>query len=90
MKVLGTTGDYTSKYICEVSHSEIERFLNLYYNKMGKLKVGDEVDLGRGHDFARETKSAMEKTQAFIESNKAIIEAIFNGIQIAGRTQQQD
>ena len=40
MKVLGTTD---GGYVCEISHTEIEKFLNLYYGQK-KLKQGTEED----------------------------------------------
>ena len=80
MKVIGIASRGT--YLCEVSHTEIEKFMGLYYNNMKELKVGDNVDLGKGYNFASETKEAMLKTEAFISSNKKIVEAILNGVSV--------
>jgi len=52
------------------------------------LKVGQVVDLGRGYDFASEAKAAMKATSELIEKNKKVVEAIFNGIQIIGRNEE--
>jgi len=83
MEVLGKGSD--DSYICKVSHTEIEKFMNLYYGKMGRLKVGESVDLGKGYDFMADTKDALRKTQAFIESNQEVIQAITSGILVMSR-----
>lgn len=80
MKVIGKIEN--KQYICEVSHRELEKLLNLYYNKMEELKVGDEIDLGKGYDFMNETKEALSITKKFIDGNKKVIESIFNGINV--------
>jgi hypothetical protein len=85
MKVIGKAGVYGDIYICEVSHSEIERFLNLYYNKLGKLKVGQEVDLAAGYEFHHKTAEALKKTQDFIKSHADVVRAITDGLLIIGR-----
>jgi len=81
MKVIGVVQDEV--YICQLTHKEIEKFLNLYYNKMGKIKVGDDIDLGKGYDFHNDAINALKKTEEFIRGNKHIIEAITNGITVA-------
>lgn len=88
MLIIGKISD--REYICEVTHTEIEKFMNLYYNNMKKLKVGDEVNLGKGYDFASQTKDAMKKTEDFIAGNKGIIEAILGGISVAGKVSQSE
>ena len=88
MLIIGKISD--RKYICEVTHTEIEKFMNLYYNDMGKLKVGDEVNLGKGYNFSVQIKYAMKKTEAFIAGNKEIIEAILNGISVVGHASQPE
>ncbi|OHD24889.1 MAG: hypothetical protein A2Y38_16285 [Spirochaetes bacterium GWB1_59_5] len=80
MKIIAHIEDET--FVCSVTKKEIEQFLNLYYNKMGKLKVGDEVDLGQGYKFHQEAIDAMKKTDAFLSANKSVMEAIFKGISI--------
>lgn len=80
MKVIGmANGDY----ICTLDHHELEKFLNLYYNRMERLRVGDTINLGRGHDFANEAADAMRKTQDFIRVNQAVVNAILNGLNYA-------
>lgn len=80
MKVIGKgAGDY----ICTVSHTELEKFMNLYYGSMKKLEIGDTFDFGKGHDFASEAKDAMRKTQDFIKANQQVVTAILNGLQYA-------
>lgn len=56
MKVIAKAHETT--YICEVSHSELEKFMNLYYGKMNKLVVGQEVNLGQGYDFSERIEAA--------------------------------
>ena len=84
MKVLGLAKEnYDTEYICIITHKEIEQFLGLYYkSKMPGLKVGDEVDLGQGYNFCRDTIEALKSTQQFLEKNKSVVEAIINGINI--------
>lgn len=80
MKVIGTAGSNT--YLCEINHTELEKFMGLYYRKLGPLKVGDVVDLGKGHDHSAEIKAAMNTTRAFIENNSKIVNAIINGLRV--------
>lgn len=80
MKVIGTgAGDV---YICEVKHSELEKFLGLYYGNMKRLANGAVVDLSKGHDFLSDTRAALKKTEEFISANRAVITAITNGISV--------
>ena len=93
MKVIGFTGD--NKYLCEVSHDEIERLLNLYYGKRERLKANEEIDLGRGYDFARDIADSMKQTREFVGSHQKIISAIVKGlslesIEIAAKEQPHD
>jgi hypothetical protein len=91
MKVIGIASEnYDRRYICELDHTEIEKFMGLYYGKMEKLKIGEIIDLGRGYDFASEISTAMSKTSEFIESNKKIINAIMNGITIIKNSDAQE
>ena len=89
MKVIGTSS--ISTYICEVSNSELEKFMNQYYcnNSLKELEAGDVVDLGRGYDFARDTQDAIRKTEEFIKSNKKIVETILNGFSFMGNVQAE-
>ena len=65
-----------STYICEVSHDELEKFLNQYYGKLGKLSVGQSVNLGQGYDFAGRIESACnrmaEAMKAFDDARKVM------------------
>jgi hypothetical protein len=88
MKVIGKIKD--NEYICTVTHAEIERYLNLYYNKMKRLEIGDVVDLADGYDFCRDTVSACQKTEEFIKSNQKVIEAIMSGISVISRYKPED
>lgn len=69
-------------------HTELEKFLALYYNKMPPLKIGNEVDLGKGYDYAGDIEKAMESTRKFIADNGKIVEAILNGLSIESRNDQ--
>lgn len=77
MKVIGKTQD---GYIAEISHHEIEKFLNLYYNKLGKLSLNEEIDLGKGYDFYHASQAALTETRSFIEKNGKIIQGIIGCI----------
>lgn len=86
MKVIAVKSEnYSKSYICEVTHQELEKFLNLYFGKLDVLKDGDVIDLGKGYDHASEIKSAMKKTQDFIDSHPKIIKSILMGIEIGGK-----
>lgn len=80
MKVIAEIGG--GKYICEVNNSEVEKFMGLYYGKMQSLKVGQEIDLGKGYDFNSDTNHALGKTQDFIKSHEKIIKAIVDGVRV--------
>ncbi|MCK5604605.1 hypothetical protein KAR91_22140 [Candidatus Pacearchaeota archaeon] len=88
MKVIGTGVD--GKYICEVSHTEIEKFQNLYFGKVERLSIGDEVDFGAGYDFSSDIQSAFQKTKAFLEANGEIVNAIMNGLTVTGPKERSD
>ncbi len=85
MKVIGVT-DSTKEYICIVRHVELEKFMNLYFNNLKSLKVGDEFDLGTGYDFAAKTATALKKTEEFIKANKEVVQTILQGISLAKLT----
>ena len=74
MKVIAKANEST--YICEVSHDELEKFLNQYYGKRAKLSVGESVNLGQGHDFAGRIESAYnrmeEAMKAFDDARKVM------------------
>jgi hypothetical protein len=79
MKVIGTMGR-RSDYIVSVSHTELEKFLGLYYGKLNELHVGQEIDLGKGYDHASEIAHAMRTTQEFVKANQQVVTAILNGL----------
>lgn len=81
MKVLASRQEnYKTVYICEIRHDELEKFLNLYYDKLKQLKDGEEFDLGKGYNFMQDTVAALKKTEDFIKSNANIINTITTGI----------
>ena len=81
MKVIGKVDRET--YLVQVSHSEIEKFLNLYYNgKLKELAVGDSVDLGKGYNYHQDIQRAMKETREFVGAHKNVINAIINGLRI--------
>jgi hypothetical protein len=70
MKVIAKANDST--YLCEVSHDELEKFLNQYYGKQPKLSVGDSVNLGQGYDFAVRIETACRNmTEAMLAFDDA-------------------
>ena len=75
MKVIGTAND--NNYIVSVSHSELEKCFAKYYNKLERLKIGEEIDLGMGYDYHSkivEVCSGMvEATKRFEASQKATL-----------------
>ena len=79
MKVIAKKDNQT--YICEVRHDEIEKYLDRYYSKdsLKTLSVDQVVNLGKGHDFFRDTKRALEETRKFFESHKSTVKAIADG-----------
>lgn len=83
MKVIGMAEN--DIYICRVTHSELEKFMGLYYGNMKRLKVGDELDLAKGYDFHRDVMDALKKTEGFIRANKEVIDTIFTGISVMTR-----
>lgn len=61
MKVIAKAS--STVYICEVSHEELEKFLNQYYGTIKSLEVGQSVDLGQGYNFSLRIENAC-KTMA--------------------------
>lgn len=82
MKIIGITSNHCGEYICTVGHTELEKFLGLYYNKLKPLQVGESIDLGKGYDHAAEIAAAMRKTQDFVQANQVVVTAILNGLRI--------
>ena len=86
MKVIARKNSGSSlSYICEVSHTELEKFLNLYYGKFNQLKEGDEIDLAKSYDFASDTRQALQTTENFINDHKTVIKSILKGSLIVVR-----
>lgn len=88
MEVIGISG--RDDYICKLNHSELEKFMNLYYGKMPNLHVGQHVDLSKGYDFYHKTESALRKTEEFLSANKEVIQAIMTGITVMTRKETQE
>lgn len=90
MKVIGIAGDsWNPQYICTIDHRELSKFLGLYYDKLKTLKVGEEVDLGKGHDHASDIASAMKATQDLIKAHQPVVTAILNGLRIQAISNEQ-
>lgn len=69
MKIMGMVDSGT--YLCQVSHQELCKVMNKSSYGDGQLKplkVGDELDLGQGHNFRNEIKVACEK---LVEAHRA-------------------
>lgn len=77
-------------YLCQIGHTELEKFMNLYYNEMKTLEVGNELDLGKGYDFLRDAQDALKKTEEFITANKEVIEMIVTGISVMSRREETE
>lgn len=86
-KVIAKTKD---NYLMEVSHTEIEKFLGLYYGGKEKLAIGDECDFGKGYDYASEITDSLNKTENFVKSSEKIIQAIANGFGIRLQVEQEE
>ena len=83
MKIIGmTNGTYSGDYICTVTHTELEKFMGLYYGKMKRLEVGATLDLSKGYDHALEIKGALDTTRKFVQGHQAVIRAICSGLSI--------
>lgn len=85
MKIIGEGAG--GVYLAEVTKEEIEKYFNLYYNKSPKdmMKIGSVIDLGKGYNHAQEIAYAMDQTQRFIASNRAVVDAIMNGLTVVSR-----
>lgn len=88
MKIIGKGSD--DKYIAEVGHHELEKFLGLYYGKLKRLEIGSEIDLGKGYQYEYDISRAMKTTQEFIEANAKVVEAILNGMKIVSITSREE
>lgn len=56
MKIIGIDSD--GNYIAVISHHEVEKVVDKYYGKLNQLKPGQEFNLGAGHDFRSDIRSA--------------------------------
>jgi len=80
MKVIAKVQD--GKFLCEVTSREIKEFMNIFNDGNLSMRVGQFIDLGKGYDFAEDARRAMEKTEAFISSNKQVIKSIIEGVKV--------
>lgn len=88
MKVIARVNN--GKVLCEVTDEEIEKFHNLYYGKMRRIEVGQEFDLGIGHDFSRNIESEMAKLEAITVGLEVLTSAIKTGRVITERKNNLD
>ena len=80
MKVVGIV-EPGEKYLAEVSHTELEKFTNQYYGKLkGVVRVGSELDLGKGYDFLRETRAVCQSVKDVVEKGSAFVKTLSEGI----------
>lgn len=80
MKVIGVGSD--NNLICEISHQELEKFFNCYYEdsdpmrkSIRDLRAGSALNLGQGYDHLSEIRSAFKQMQDFIRANETVIKA---------------
>ena len=75
MKVIGI-GE-RGQYLVEISHTEIEKVLDKYYDKLKRLEVGSELNLGAGYDYRQSIQSAcrqmVDATRQFEGSQKTLM-----------------
>lgn len=70
MKVIAKVNDST--YLAEVSHTELEKLTDKYYGNMKRLEVGSTMNLGAGHDFRDQIRSACKQmTDAVTQFQRA-------------------
>lgn len=70
MKVIAKASQ--SKYLCEVEHTELEKFFDRYYGEIEALEVGREIDLGKGYNFSTRIEQACKSmTQAMNDFDSA-------------------
>jgi len=68
MKILGIINN--ERYICEINHSELEKYLNLYYGKLRRLRPGEVVELDKGYEFHRRIVEEYSKYRQFVKANQ--------------------
>jgi hypothetical protein len=92
MKIIGQTGNtYDQEFICTVSRSELQKFMNTYYSSTPfNLKVGDTVDLGRGYDFAQKIESSVTRVQDLVKGSQEVINTILLGLNLKAIHQQAE
>lgn len=60
-----------------MSHTELEKVFDKYYDKLGKLKVGEEINLGAGYDYRATIKQAckemVDASRQFNSSQKTLM-----------------
>lgn len=76
MKIIGKGEN--GEYLCQVSHTEIEKCFDKYYGNMEQLKVGQTIDIGAGYNFRNQIKDLCEKViaadRAYSDSRKTLID----------------
>lgn len=65
MKVIGKTTENECDYIATVSHSELQKLSNRYYNgsELPYLKIGDVMDLSAGYNFRDDIQRACKRME---------------------------
>lgn len=77
MKVLAKNSE---GYLCQVSHTEIEKHLDKYYGNLKALREGEEIDLGCGYDWHSKIQSALKTIQEHTKAHKAVFDALQAGL----------
>lgn len=74
MKVIGKVN--SNVYLCEVTHTELEKLTDKYYGKLSELRVGEELNLGAGYDFRKDIREACDRMtdahKAFSQSSNTM------------------
>lgn len=75
MKIIGMVEN--GLYICQVSHTELEKLTDKYYGKLPKLEVGSTMDLGAGYDFRSDIQkvchNVIEATKSFGQTQHTLL-----------------
>lgn len=79
MKIIAVV-EAREKYIAEISHDELEKFMNKYYGNMKGLQVGSELDLGKGYDFLRETREVCSSVKDIVEKSSEYVKTMGDAI----------
>jgi hypothetical protein len=78
MKVIGK--DEQGNYIAVVGHRELQKVCDKYYGReeLKELKIGQELNLGDGHDFRAEIQAAckqmVDASEKFGRAQKTLFE----------------